>query len=78
MMKSGPHLPQLEKALTQKLRPNTAKNKNKKNKKKTLCGVAVLMSQASSLINRLTWKRWKETCRREREMPDQGQLTGHG
>ena len=26
-MKSGPRLPQLEKALTQKLRPNTAKNK---------------------------------------------------
>ena len=25
-MKSGPHLPQLEKALTQKLRPNTAIN----------------------------------------------------
>ena len=29
-MKSGPHLPQLEKALTQKRRPNTAKNKNNK------------------------------------------------
>ena len=29
-MKSGPHLPQLEKALAQKLRPNTAINKNKK------------------------------------------------
>ena len=28
-MKSGPRLPQLEKALTQKRRPNTAKNKNK-------------------------------------------------
>ena len=28
-MKSGPHLPQLEKALAQKRRPNTAKNKNK-------------------------------------------------
>ena len=26
-MKSGPHLPQLEEALTQKRRPNTAKNK---------------------------------------------------
>ena len=26
-MKSGPHSPQLEKALTQKRRPNTAKNK---------------------------------------------------
>ena len=29
-MKSGPHSPQLEKALTQKRRPNTAKNKNNK------------------------------------------------
>ena len=28
-MKSGPHSPQLEKALTQKRRPNTAKNKIK-------------------------------------------------
>ena len=28
-MKSGPHSPQLEKALPQKRRPNTAKNKNK-------------------------------------------------
>ena len=28
-MKSGPHLPQLEKALAQKRRPNTVKNKNK-------------------------------------------------
>ena len=27
VMKSGPHLPQLEKTLTQKRRPNTAKNK---------------------------------------------------
>ena len=26
-MKSGPHLPELEKALAQKRRPNTAKNK---------------------------------------------------
>ena len=35
-MKSGPHLPQLEKALPQKRRPNTAKNKliNKKKKKR--------------------------------------------
>ena len=43
VMKSGPHLPQLEKALAQKWRPNTAKNKinkqinlkKKKKKKKT-------------------------------------------
>ena len=36
-MKSGPRLPQLEKALAQKQRPNTAKNKykNKLKKKKT-------------------------------------------
>ena len=32
-MKSGPHLPQLEKALAQKRRPNTAKNKFIKKKK---------------------------------------------
>ena len=32
MMKSGPRLPQLEKALAQKRRPNTAKNKLKKKK----------------------------------------------
>ena len=32
-MKSGPHLPQLEKALTQKRRPKTAINKFKKEKK---------------------------------------------
>ena len=31
-MKSGPRLPQLEKALARKRRPNTAKNKNKINK----------------------------------------------
>ena len=37
-MKSGPHLPQLEKALAQKRRPNTAKNKykNKLKKKKKI------------------------------------------
>ena len=33
-MKSGPRLPQLEKALAQKRRPNTAKNKLTKKKKK--------------------------------------------
>ena len=33
-MKSGPHSPQLEKALAQKQGPNTAKNKFKKKKKK--------------------------------------------
>ena len=35
-MKSGPRLPQLEEALAQKLRPNTAKNKNKFKKKKVV------------------------------------------
>ena len=35
-MKSGPHLPQLEKALAQKRRPNTAINKINKFKKKSL------------------------------------------
>ena len=34
-MKSGPRLPQLEKALAQKRRPNTAKNKKIKKKDKT-------------------------------------------
>ena len=34
MMKSGPRLLQLEKALAQKRRPNTAKNLKKKKKKK--------------------------------------------
>ena len=33
VMKSGPHLPQLEKALAQKRRPNTAINKSIKKKK---------------------------------------------
>ena len=33
-MKSGPHLPQLERALAQKRRPNAAKNKINKFKKK--------------------------------------------
>ena len=34
-MKSGPHLPQLEKALAQKRRPNTAINKLKQTNKQT-------------------------------------------
>ena len=33
-MRSGPHLPQLERALAQKRRPNTAINKKKKKKEK--------------------------------------------
>ena len=33
-MKSGPHSPQLKKALAQKRRPNTAKNKNKLKKER--------------------------------------------
>ena len=33
-MRSGPHLPQLEKALAQKRRPNTAINKFKKKKER--------------------------------------------
>ena len=38
VMKSGPRLPQLEKALAQKRRPNTAINlKKKKKKKKVVC-----------------------------------------
>ena len=35
-MKSGPRLPQLEKALSQKRRPNTPKNKSKEKKKKRM------------------------------------------
>ena len=35
MMKSGPHLPQLEKALAQKRRPNIAINQSIKSLKKT-------------------------------------------
>ena len=33
-MKNGPHLPQLEKALAQKRRPNTAKKKERKKGRK--------------------------------------------
>ena len=47
-MKSGPHLPQLEKALAQKRRPNTAKNKiNKfiKKKKKERTPVTALAQE---------------------------------
>ena len=42
-MKSGPHLPQLEKALAQKQRPNTAKNQSINqsiNKKNTVISLA--------------------------------------
>ena len=46
-MKSGPRSPQLEKALAQKRRPNTAKNK--KNKKKRL---KIVLLSFSSLIRR--------------------------
>ena len=42
-MKSGPRLPQLEKALAQKRRPNTAKNKLKKKKKKVHCSQILLL-----------------------------------
>ena len=34
-MRSGPRLPQLERALAQRQRPNTAKNKKKNKKKKS-------------------------------------------
>ena len=42
-MKSGLSLPQLEKALAQKWRPNTAKNKLKKKKKKGLKGNSLVV-----------------------------------
>ena len=44
-MKSGPHLPQLERALAQKRRPNTAINKKfkkKKKKSKRFVGMGIL------------------------------------
>ena len=50
-MKSGPHSPQLEKALTQKQRPNTAKNKNNKLKilKKMFLNVKTCQFQSFNL-----------------------------
>ena len=52
-MKSGPRLPQLEKALAQKRGPNTAKNK-KKNK------LRMQMTQGSGVS--IKKKKKKETC----------------
>ena len=48
-MKSGPRSPQLEKALAQKRRPNTAKNKwiNKLKKKKKVTGRVTQFSLVS-------------------------------
>ena len=59
-MKSGPRSPQLEKALTQKWRPNTAKNKiNKFIKKKTPRGwsnrLDFLMGVVAKLHYKSTW-----------------------
>ena len=41
VMKSGPRLPQLEKALAQKRRPNTAKKIKKRKEKKRITGVYI-------------------------------------
>ena len=62
-MKSGPRLPQLEKALAQKRRPNTAKknkNKNKQTKKTTTWSycrpyrISELTDQDEELCERIT------------------------
>ena len=52
-MKSGPRLPQLEKALAQKQRPNTAKNKykNKLKKKKDVFKYLSHLSQLQALFS---------------------------
>ena len=57
-MKSGPRLPQLEKALAQKRRPNTAKNKLKKKKKKN-----GWQPRISILLKEKMWfSRFSATC----------------
>ena len=50
-MKSGPRSPQLEKALAQKRRPNTAKNKFKKKKKVMLSSVVTNLGVKQSQIH---------------------------
>ena len=52
-MKSGPHLPQLEKALAQKRRPNTAKNKLihlKKKRKEVLIHTTTRMNLKNIML----------------------------
>ena len=69
-MKSGPHLPQLEKALAQKWRPNTAINKNKlinlkkknKNKKKLVFNVRVKRSLSESWAPQWLLTKHKNRC----------------
>ena len=64
-MKSGPHLPQLEKALAQKRRPNTAKNKLKKKKvniKKSQLGKNVLIIKLSKGKKRISRQHGGSNC----------------
>ena len=52
-MKSGPHLPQLEKALAQKRRPNTAKNKYKnkfKKKRKVIYNKIMMLKKKKKVL----------------------------
>ena len=56
VMKSGPRLPQLEKALTQKRRPNTAKNKYKnkfKKKRKVIYNKIIMLKKKKVLCTHL-------------------------
>ena len=52
-MKSGPRLPQLEKALTQKRRPNTAINKKIKKQKTKNSVVGMKQMQLHDMSNSL-------------------------
>ena len=49
-MRSGPHLPQLEKALAQKRRPNTAINKFIKKKKKDIKASCITINKEGHFI----------------------------
>ena len=61
-MKSGPHLPQLEKALAQKRRPNTAINKiNKKKKIKKKKETKTQHSRKNKQTNKKTLKQFENT-----------------
>ena len=55
-MKRGPHLPQLEKALAQKRRPNTAK---KKKKKKSLVEIKTHIYKDNWYMIRLNYISWE-------------------
>ena len=85
-MKSGPRSPQLEKALAQKRRPNTAKNKkiNKLKKKKKVdfsfkksggFGASCLGEEVGL---RLEWKSWPVGRGREQSRPSCSLGHSHG